>query len=175
MEITGTRKDEYKVTHLWGGLLVAFFFCLRISELMAYMPTISRLGCRTETCLSIAIRRSQTDQAKRGVTRTLSQNTTELWHVEEMKELLRGRAIQTSTTALFPPTSFRAKLAQAMKGAVVSNRVPVEAANTQFLRDGGDTALFSVGIDWMAIQRWGRWRSFIFHEYVWRDSVGFAH
>ena len=27
----------------------------------------------------------------------------------------------------------------------------------------------------MAIKRWGRWRSFIPHEYIWRDSEPFLH
>ena len=40
---------------------------------------------------------------------------------------------------------------------------------------GGAPALFSSGIDWVNEQRWGRWRSFTFHEYVWRDSESFLH
>ena len=35
--------------------------------------------------------------------------------------------------------------------------------------------MFAAGLDWISIQRWGRWRSFIFHEYVWRDAARSLH
>ena len=48
-------------------------------------------------------------------------------------------------------------------------------ANSHSLSDGGAAALFASGIYWITIQRWGRWRTFIFHEYVWHDSMAFLH
>ena len=43
------------------------------------------------------------------------------------------------------------------------------------LRAGGATALLASGLDWISIQRWDRWRSFIFHEYIWHDADRFLH
>ena len=73
---------------------------------------------------------------------------------------------------LFPST-FRAKLVEAMKWAATRNNIPSAVVNTHSLRAGGATALFSGGVDWISIQRWGRWKSFAFHDYVWHDYTGF--
>ena len=35
--------------------------------------------------------------------------------------------------------------------------------------------MFAAGLDWISIQRWGRWRSFISHEYIWHDADRFLH
>ena len=77
-----------------------------------------------------------------------------------------------SPNTLFP-ASFRARLVQIMKWAAVSNNIPAAVVNTHSLRAGGATALFSAGVDWITIQRWGRWKSFAFHDYVWHDFSGF--
>ena len=71
--------------------------------------------------------------------------------------------------------SFRAKLVQVMKWDAVSNNIPTDVVNTPSLRAGGATSLFMAGIDWITIQRWGRWESCISHEYIWNDTRGFLH
>ena len=62
-----------------------------------------------------------------------------------------------------------------MQWAASAVGISSSVVNTHSLRAGGTTALFASGVDWIAIQRWGRWRSFIFHEYVWHDSMAFLH
>ena len=62
-----------------------------------------------------------------------------------------------------------------MKWAAAANGVPSAVVNTHSMRAGGATALFQAGLDWITIQRWGRWRSFIFYEYVWRDAAAFLN
>ena len=62
-----------------------------------------------------------------------------------------------------------------MKWASAANGIPSAVVNTHSLRAGGATALFAAGLDWISIQRWGRWRSFIFHEYIWHDAGRFLH
>ena len=61
------------------------------------------------------------------------------------------------------------------KWAGSANEIPSTVANTHSLRAGGAAALFASGIDWVTIQRWGSRRSFISHEYVWRDSEARPH
>ena len=62
-----------------------------------------------------------------------------------------------------------------LKWAGLPNGLPSTVADTHSLRAGGATALFAAGLDWIAILSWGRWRSFVFYEYVWRDAAGFLH
>ena len=77
-----------------------------------------------------------------------------------------------SHSVLFPK-SFRPTLVQTMKWAAAANDIPTAVVNTHSLRAGGATALFSAGVDWITIQRWGRWKSFAFHDYIRRDYSGF--
>ena len=60
-----------------------------------------------------------------------------------------------------------------MKWAAGENGIPNSAVNTRPLRAGGATALFSAGVDSVAIQRWGSWRPFAFRQYIWPDRSGF--
>ena len=53
-----------------------------------------------------------------------------------------------------------------MQWGALSNGIPTSVVTANSLRSGGNKALFSAGIDWVTIQRWGRWRIFIFHEYM---------
>ena len=55
----------------------------------------------------------------------------------------------------------------------MDNNIPSAVVNTYSIRAGGATALFSAGADWVTIHRSGRWKSFAFHEYAWRDFTGF--
>ena len=60
-----------------------------------------------------------------------------------------------------------------MQWAAGENGIPTSVVNTHSLRAGGATALFSAGVDWVAIQRRGRWKSFVFHQYIWHGHSGF--
>ena len=126
--------------------------------------------------LSILIRPSKTDQEKKGVTRSLMANTAELCPVQALDMLRKWYhpSKHPGNTPFFP-TGIRAKLVHAMKWASAADGIPSAVVNTHSLRAGGATALFAEGLDWISIQRWGRWRSFIFHEYTWHDADRFLH
>ena len=62
--------------------------------------------------------------------------------------------------------AFRNKLAFAMMWDALPNNAPAGAINTHSLKKGGAPALFAACVDWATIQRLGRWRGLIFHEYV---------
>ena len=69
--------DNYKVALLWVEILLGFFFCLRISEILALTEDDVKILHETAgMTLSILIRESGNDQENRGVTRVLSSNKT---------------------------------------------------------------------------------------------------
>ena len=88
-------------------------------------------------------------------------------------ESIRALSPSADDHALLFPKSFRATLVQITKWAADANDLPSAVVNTHSLRVGGATALFSAGVDWITIQRWGRWKSFAFHDYIWHDYSGF--
>ena len=169
----GATDDSLAVAQLWCGLLVAFFACLRISDLLALTNDDDKVTTEESgVVFSILIRGSKTDQEKCGVTRALRANHTTLCPVKAMQSFLSLRISAGVATCTLFPSSFRAKLVQVMKWAALENGVPGEVANTHPLRAGGATSLFVSCIDWVAIQRWERWKSCILHEYIRRGLSG---
>ena len=167
---------DVNLMRLWAGILCAFFYCLRISELLALTWRDIKFvdDSPNTTVLSILIRSSKTDQEKMGVTRMLRANGTSLcpvWAMLKYSSLCDHS--DNSNKPLFP-SAFRARLVEVMKWAAVANNIPSAVVNTHSLRAGGATALFSAGVDWITIQRWGRWKSFAFHDYIWHDFTGFV-
>ena len=175
-----TEFDEHinptkPTRQLWCGLTVAMFFCLRISELLALtLHDIKICDTAPDTTLSIVIRSSKTDQEHLGVTRTLRMNHTDCCPAKAMIEYLKCFNDTDTQQHLFPPR-FRFRLTQSMKWAASAHNVPIDVINTHSLRAGGATALFNAGENWITIQRWGRWKSYIFHEYIWEDNSSFVH
>ena len=161
---------------LRAGILCAFFYCLRISELLALAWRDIKFAddAPNTTALSILIRSSKTDQEKMGVARMLRANGTSLcpvWATPKYSSLCDHSA--TSTKPLSPST-FRSRLVEVMNRAAVSNNIPSAVVNTHSLRAGGATALFSAGVDWITIQRCGRWKSLASHDYIRHDFSGFV-
>ena len=170
-----TLGNQIAIDQLWRGVNVAFFFCLRISELLALTHTdIHTNQDGAIPTLSIIIRGSETDQEHAGATRTLRANTTDICPVYATIRYLTSLVVCGPSRKIFPP-SFRTRLTQCVKWAALAHRIPVQVINTHSLRAGGATALFVSGGNWIAIQRWGRWKSCISHEYIWEDNAGFIH
>ena len=166
--------QDADVTQLWDGLLRAFFFCLGISELLTLQyRDIKFTKDSGQWVMSILIRESKTDQEKAGVTRMIRVSGKLLRHVLAMRAFIDTLPKSANPdTCLFPP-SFRRKLVLATQWVAGENGIPMSVVNTHSLRAGGATALFPAGVDWVAIQRWGRWESFVFHQYIWHDHSGF--
>ena len=122
--------------------------------------------------LSILIRSSKTDQEKSGVTRTLRTIGSELLPVKAMKAFFDMSSPVVGDSHL-PPNPFRAKLVETTKWAANMNHIPSAVANAHSLRAVGATAMFAANVDWIIIQRWGRWKSLAFHAYIWHDFSGF--
>ena len=62
-----------------------------------------------------------------------------------------------------------------MKTAALANGVFDARIDTHSLRAGGATALYTKGVPLDVIQRWGRWESLPFHQYLWRDASALNH
>ena len=175
LDVANAHTRSYNVVLLWVGLLVASFFCLRVSELLHLSPREVEFVDEPEgMVLSIPIRSSKTDRERRGETRSLRINSPILCPVRALLHPTQWwSSFHYSDDRAFPPTSFRSKMVYVVKWAALANGIPMSVANTHSLRSGVATALYADGIDWGAIRRWGRCRSFVFREYVWREAVGF--
>ena len=123
--------------------------------------------------MSIPIRESKTDQEKAGVARMPRVSEKLLRPVLAMRAFIDISPKPTNPDACLSPPSFRRKLVLVAHRAAGENGIPTSVANTHSLRAGGATALFSAGVDWVAIQRWGSWKYFVFHQYIRRDHSGF--
>ena len=132
-----------------------FFFCLRISEILALSRNdILLVPDFDGLVLSILIRSSKTDQEKNGATRMLRATGSDLCPVQATQRFLTLLPANSGDASLFPKV-FRARLAETMKWAATRNNIPSAVVNTHSLRAGCATALFSAGVDWVTIQRWG--------------------
>ena len=90
-ELDRSLRAPYNVIQLWSRPLVAFFFCLRISELLALTTEdIILVQIPDGWALSILIRSSKADQEKLGVTRTLLANPTSFCSVYAIQALMGG-------------------------------------------------------------------------------------
>ena len=59
-----------------------------------------------------------------------------------------------------------------LKLAALPNKIPMDDVSCHSLRSGGATALFHVGVDMGAIQKWGRWNIQCFVRYIWISANG---
>ena len=171
-----TVSENISVLQCWAGLLLGFFFCLRISEILGLTENDIKFdehdGAKT---VSILIRGSKNDQEKLGVTRVLRATGEELCPVMAAYNYSTKRNSCNQTSPHWFNPNFRCKLTHIMKWAATSNNIPSDVVSTHSLRAGGATALFAAGVDSITIQRFGRWRSLIFHEYIWNGYSGFLH
>ena len=73
------QSQPLHIALIWAGLLLAFFFRLRISELLNLTPRDIKFTDDDQgAILSIPIRSSKNDQERKGETRSLRANPTEL-------------------------------------------------------------------------------------------------
>ena len=74
-----------RLAQVWCGLLIAFFYCLRISELQALtVDDVAIAHNEKGSMLSVSIRGSETDQEQVGVTRTPRENNTDVFPAKAM-------------------------------------------------------------------------------------------
>ena len=71
--------------------------------------------------------------------------------------------------------NLRARVSATMKTAALANGVFDNRIDTHSLRAGGATALYTQGVPSDVIQRWGRWKSLTFHQYLWHDATALNH
>ena len=131
------HKDLHQATQMWGGLLLGFFFCLRISEILALAGDDVKIPREPSgATISILIRGPRNGQEKLGTTRALRENSTDLCPLRAVQDSLQHRnAVRCSPK--WPPPSFRARLTETMKWAAISNNIPTEVVSTHSLRAGG--------------------------------------
>ena len=65
----------------------------------------------------------------------------------------------------------RERVSAIMEVASLANQVRDARIDTHSLRSGGATALYTQGVPLDVIQRWRRWESLTFHQYMWRDDT----
>ena len=153
LSVNKQAKKDKDIAQFWAGLLAAFFFCLRISELLAIQyRDVKFTRDHGGWITSILIGESKTDQEKAGVTRMLRNTGMQLFPVTAMRILLNDPTLSKSETCI-PPSSFRSKLVHATQWSAGESGIPISVVNTHSLRAGGATALFSAGVDWVAIHR----------------------
>ena len=176
LEVFDDANKQFKTHQLWCGIVIAFFFCLRISELLALTTTDVVVEMNEGVKhITLLIRGSKTDQEKNGVVRTLRENKSSLCPVKATERFLALRESQADTNPKLFTQNCRERITQSLKWAASNHGVTSEVINTHSLRSGGATALYLAGINWITIQRFGRWKSCIFHEYIWAESAGFSH
>ena len=104
--------------------------------------------------LSILTRSSKTVHEHQRIKRILHVNGSSLRPVFIMPKLhsLMGKPV---TAKCISHASFRNRLVQVMKWAVVGTNIFFADVNTHSLRAGGAAALFPSGVDWVGTQRRG--------------------
>ena len=122
------------LAQLWAGLLCAFCFCLRISELLALQPgDVEFTRGNGSWAMSIWIRKSKTDHAKVGATRILRAAVLELCPVMAMGNLPSASNLSRESDEPSFPTNFRRKLAFLMKWDEGGNGITASVVNTHSL------------------------------------------
>ena len=111
LEISGAGKSSLHIVSVWTGMLLALFFCFRISELLNLTPADIKFRDDAEgLILSAIIRGSKTDQEKRGVTRSLRATSDVLCPVMAMRQLANWFDPRKHPAHKpFFPTTFRKK------------------------------------------------------------------
>ncbi|POM81652.1 Hypothetical protein PHPALM_349 [Phytophthora palmivora] len=168
---------------LWGSAVMGYFYMLRRSEYLSdtgvtkpYAIQIRDVTFHTAsgdqttskdqaTFASIRFRGSKIDQVGVGTTRTLERSGSRwLSPTLAARELVRhGWRIGLGNEDHLCSTAIKA-------AAVAVGENPTQNA-THSMRSGGATALFSSGVDRLAIKHFGRWKSDAYEQYARIDNV----
>ena len=124
--------------------------------------------------LSMLIRSSKTDLEILWDTRTSRGNPASLCPAKALRRSHTPVARRSLSPSKYPPPPAHPRLSGengiCREMGCASERNTNICCEPHSFRGGGATALFASGIDRIAVQRWGRRRSFIFQEYVRSDS-----
>ena len=97
------NSDRLPAAQLWCGLLIAFFFALRVSELLALaVGDIELTKEDLYSVLSVLTRGSKTDQEKRGAPRARRENATNLCPAKAASDYLPLLMSSGRQTLLLP-------------------------------------------------------------------------
>ena len=163
-------------TGIWAALTAGFYYLLRISEIQDLTEQdVEVLTEDGEPKLRIWVKRSKTDQRGEGLSRTLAANRSPSCPVVAMSQHLVNMNWEPEGERYIFPPNLREKLGNVIKWAAHNLDEDPDMYNTHSLRAGGATALYTQGVQLGVIQRWGRWRSNAFHDYLWKDEQALAH
>ena len=157
---------------LFTARILGFFCLLRISEIEAHRwDDISVDMKNGESYLSIRIRKSKTDIFKDGILRPLIDIDSVLRPSKTFQEWKRMEFMSGGEQSIVFWPRLRERVSAITKTDAMANGVYGKRIDTHSLRSGGATALYSQGVPLGVIQRWGRWKSLTFHQYLWRDAA----
>ena len=163
-------------TELFTACILGFFYLLRISELENLKWGDMSVGIKDgKRYLSIKIKQSKTDVFRDGVVRSLVEVDSVLCPVKTFLEWKEMSYDTNNEKGNVFGINLRARVSAVMKTAALANGVFGQRIDTHSLRAGGATALYTQGVPLDVIQRWGRWKSLTFHQYLWHDATALRH
>ena len=178
----------------WGGLVLAFFFCMRSCEYaktpndpdhyirvqdVSFTDKHGQLAtsARNAHAVHVFFRSSKTDKSKRGVLRTLTRTNHQqlcpvlaAWSVHA-----EAKDIGISPEGAFCSFKDKAEIIRQVSSSSISNAVKRAAKlygldpkrySSHSLRSGGATAMFLGGSSDTTVQLFGRWTSDAYKAYV---------
>ena len=170
--------DQQRVIdlELWSSLTLGFFFLLRSSEIRNIRHMDVMLGLdNNRPFITLFIQQSKTDQQRRGTFRTLYGVDSILFPAKAaVKFIASKRGKYKDDDKLFPEVSI-GRIRDHLRLAAHAFGLPEHRFSCHSLRSGGATSLFVSGIPLSDIQRFGRWRSVVFHEYLRFGDLQYRH
>ena len=175
-KMTSLGGAKWEAVELWVAILDGFHFSLRISELEGLEDRdISPDKVGGANRVTVLIRGSKTDQQQVGSRRTLVATDCDMCHVNTMAEWMGAKGWRPHSGESFFSKSNGDRINRTLKEIATGNGIDASTAPTHSLRDGGAATLYAAGIDPIAIQRCGRWKSSIYTRYIWRDNLRLHH
>ena len=170
----GSRGSMYM--ELFAACVLGFFYLLRISELgNLKWEDISIDTKEGKRFLTIKIKQSKTDVFRDGIIRSLVEVDSVLCPVKTFMEWKEMAYDSNNPQGNVFGINLRVRVSAIMKTAALANGVFDKRIDTHSLRAGGATALYTQGVPLDVIQRWGRWKSLTFHQYLWHDASALNH
>lgn len=175
-----STRSAYDRSLLWAVALTAFFGFCRSGELTVpregdYDPSV-HLSLRDVACdnqqrptvVSLLLRRTKTDQARRGVKIVLGVTRTDLCPVQALLEYLSLRGREPGPLFLWsdgkPVTKTR--LVEEVRLALRGAGLPEKEFAGHSFRIGAATTASAAGVEDSTIQALGRWKSSAFLSYI---------
>ena len=155
---------------------MGFFFLVRSSEIRPIRHRDILLGMDNgRPFVTLLIRKSQTDQEKRGTLRTLYGVPSVLCPVKAAASFIAAKRGHYNDNDYLFSGNIAARIQKLMKLTAVTCELPEERFTRHSLRSGGSTSLFFPGVSLVDIRRFGRWMSLTYHEYLWFGDLQYRH